>query len=214
MFNFMIEQEKFLAYLRKNWSKWLLGITCVAAIAVFVERNVSNKKTTQQRDLVVSGQIFSGIKNGKLPNDEALETISDIFKRNASLKKQYSHLYGLALLARDQKQEALEHLSSSTKSDSPQINAFNEISLLIEQGCYPEALKEAQALNEKVANDSEFQALYICNLVRTLFLAKEAGDVLETHVLFEKVQEHPLWARVDSLFQQGSLSLSDYINNG
>ena len=96
------------------------------------------------------------------------------------------------------------------EKQSENVAAFNHLTLLIEKKEYEEALTLSKELNVRLEKDKDHPSLYACNLLRTLFLAEQADDILLTKVTWDKLAMHPLWPQFEPLFQESGLTLHNY----
>jgi hypothetical protein len=83
---------------------------------------------------------------------------------------------------------------------------YGEISRLMQQGAWQEAMDRGLQLKEQLAPD---HPLYSLNLTRLGFLAQQLGDVATERTLWQEWLSSPR-PEIERLYQQGSVRLADY----
>jgi hypothetical protein len=86
---------------------------------------------------------------------------------------------------------------------------YGEISQLMNQERWDEALNQSQILRELLINTPE-HPLFMLNLTRMGFLAQEVGDHEREVAIWQQWLKSP-HAEMDLLFKEGSLTLTDYV---
>lgn len=211
----MLEENSQFTFFKRFSSKIAIFLVIIIALAIFAEKKWEHKKSGEKNDCFRAAKVFSELQMGHSLSRESLEEIGDIVGRRPYLRPKYEQLVGFALLAQQQEERALSHMAAAFKrheSAKEPVQDFAKLTLLIEQKEYEEALVLAKDLNIRFENSGEYPGLHLCNLLRTLFLAKESHDVLLTKVTWDKVERHPSWPYFAPLFQEGELTLQNYLN--
>jgi hypothetical protein len=161
--------------------------------------------------------------------DGPFETLTNIIARHPELHQKYDGLIAQILVAKGQPQIA-DSFANPTfnrieKDHLPLYLDYAKASLLSSKGLYEEALKSSLTLKEqlsKVKEDSHDETLKAYNLLRIAFLNQQLGHEQDEKLAWKEfdswvksasqdLQGKKIWASLQSNFQQGGISLVDYI---
>lgn len=200
----MQEEHKSLQFLKKHWSKLLLGFLGVASIAAWGERFLTSNHTRSTQDFLIAHQITERFERGEPLASESIEVTENILKRHPELHPKLDTVLAMTYLAQAKPEKGLPYAKAPlTHVELPAAyQSYAETSLLIAEKRYDEALTQAQAL--EADQGSTLQAL---NLLRIVSLERELGRTSDT---WERLSAHPKFDAVAALFQEGQLSLTDW----
>jgi hypothetical protein len=205
-----MEEHKFLNFLRKHWSKLLLGILAIASVAVWGERFFSSKQTQSQQDFILAHQIFERFHNGETLALESIEAAEMIVERHPELNPKYNTMLAMTYLAQ-RNPKGLFYAKTPLKHTAqilpPHYRTYAETSILIAEKKYTEAYQEAKALHAELKTDKACATLCALNLLRMLSLEMELDLPSE---VWNELKAHPAYASISPLFKEGSLSLEDW----
>jgi len=210
-----MEENKFTDFLSKHWSKLLLGVMAIVCIAVWGERFLNSNRTHSKKDFLIANQILERFRSGEPLAVESIEAAENILKRHPELHPKYDAMLATTFFANQNSTKALPYAHSIIKrvdSDLPPFyRSYSETSLLIADQKYPLAFEEAKTLNTQLENQEGYENLYAMNLLRLVFLADTIGDDTIKKQAWEKLQHLPNYSKIESLFQEGKLTLQDYL---
>lgn len=207
-----MEEHKFLDFLKRHWSKFLLCILAIACIFAWGERLFSKKKNRSQQDFLIANQIFERFQKGEPLALESIHTTESILKRHPELQPKFGPMLAMTYLAQRNPakaapyaKESLKHLPSGLP---PFYKSYGETSLLIAEKNYQEAYGQAKLLDDQLKNtENASSTLYAMNLLRLVSLESELG--IEGPA-WEELRIHPAYLSITSLFHEGSLTLEDW----
>ena len=211
----MLEENMQFAFLKKHLSKIVVLLVVATFAFFFLEKKWEGKKVTAKNDVIRATKLISEVQMGHSFPQESIDEMKSIVKKHPYLAPKYEPCLGLVLLSQRQEEESIAHIAAALKrheQEKGSLYSFNELTLLIEQKAYSQALALSRNL-EITLEGEEYPMLHCYNLLRTLFLAREANDVLLANVTWDKLQRHPSWPQLAPLFQEGDLTLHDYLHH-
>jgi len=207
----IMEENKYLKFLGKHWSKLLLGFLAIASIAVWGERRFSTNRSHSQQDFLVGNQILERFHKGEPLAVESIEATEMILERHPELHPKYDMMLAMTYLAERNPSKGLVFAKATlehARQDLPCLyQDYAKTSLLIAEKRYQEAYKEAQDLYTQLQNNKAYSILYAMNLLRLVSLELEIDATSEA---WEELKAHPAFASITPLFQEGNLSLEDW----
>jgi hypothetical protein len=211
----MEEENKFIAFVSKHWSKLLLGVLAVACLAVWAERFLKSDENQSRQDFLIVQQIFDKFQKGQNLQEESLESAENILARHPELHPKYDAMLALAFFSQAKEAEGLKYaqlLLKKVKEElPPYYEAFARCTLLISEANYSQAYKDSLALHDMLQGQQRYQNLDAMNTLRLLFLAERLGDSQQKQAFWKKLEHHPGFAALQPLFHEGTLSLEHYI---
>jgi len=209
-----MEENKIIQFFSQHWSKLLLGMLAVACVFAWTERFYKSHKSQDKQDFVVVGRIYEQFQKGETLPSESIETAEKILHRHPELHPKYDSMLALTFFSQAKTPKALEYaksLMTHTQKQLPELyQLYAQNSLLISEENLSAAFVSALALDEQLTGQSGYETLTAMNLLRLLFLADSLGYENDKQIFWEKLEKHPHFAVIDSIFQEGSLSLNDY----
>jgi hypothetical protein len=212
----MEEENKFIALLGKHWSKLLLGLLVCACLAAWSERFLRADTKQSKHDFVVVNQIFDQFQKGGILPVESIESAENILARHPELHPKYDPMLAHTFFSQAKGTQGMKYAQSIIQQvDSelpPLYKQYAYTTLLISAKNYSQAFEDSLALQERLTGQRDYQILEAMNLLRLLFLAERLGDTTQKNIFWKKLEHHPAYLCIQPLFQEGSLSLSDYVN--
>lgn len=212
----MEEENKFIALLSKHWSKFLLALLAVASIAAWTERLLNKSDSQNKQDFATVNQIFEQFQKGQYLSSASIEIAENILARHPELHPKYDAMLALTFLSQAETTEGLKYAQSLTKQVDSELPMFYknyaQTSLLISSENYSEAFTRSLALQEELKENSGYPTLDAMNTLRILFLADRLGDRTHKDASWQKLQHHPAYPTIQTLFHEGTLSLADYVS--
>jgi hypothetical protein len=209
-----MEENKFLALLSKHWSKIVLGILAIATVAVWSERLFKSNKSEKSQDFFIAQQIFERFQKGEYLAPESIEATQNILERHPELHPKYDPVLALTFFAQQKTPEGIcyaRSLINHAQQHLPDVyKEYANTTLLISEGKYEEAFREASFLEAKLSEQPGYPTLEAVNTLRLLFLAREIGNTEGQHRFWTKLSQHPSYSTLLSIFQTENLSLSDF----
>lgn len=152
-------------------------------------------------------------------------------RKTPSLEKKYAPLIASTLSLRNQTQEALVLAKESlreVKNEAPYHAAFSEVSFLIEEGQFQEALERSVTLKqqlEKLEGIGEMvgeqfstgTVLYAQNLIRIASLQKHLHNRPGERAAWDEFESYlktrgSLYAFINEAFKESGSNLSEYVS--
>lgn len=207
---------------------FLLGAFFVLIIALMTVSKLMTWRTLDaEKDFFQAEVIFhqfqktafSPTENSSARSD--IEQLKAILERHPELKPKYEGPLAQTLLIESQIPQAqlfVEDIFKRTASEHLyHYQAYTQISLLIEQRLYPEALQRTQQLKSTLDQLSEQAGplLYVFNLVRLAMLYQEMGQPQEELQAWKELENQP--QRMEAVLtasqalKVGKASLMQYI---
>lgn len=155
---------------------------------------------------------------------EALEKLQLLMKRHPDLHTKYDGALAQILLNRGEMESAQEYanlaIARTTAANQPFYTKYAQTSLLIANQQYNRALEEALLLQEQMKTQESLgysDILFAFNLLRIAFLQQQL-DLKTDEVAtwqqwkeFASKSEDPALAQALTLFNEGTISLNNYI---
>lgn len=211
----MEEENKFILFLNKHWSKLLLGVAIVVSITLWTERFYHSGEKKNTEDFLIAQQIFEKFQKGQNLPPESLESAENIIDRHPELHSKYDAMMALTFFSQAREAEGLKYAQSLLKKIDTELPSFFEkyarCTLLISEANYSQAYQDSLALYHMVRGQSGYQTLDAMNLVRLIFLAERLGDVQHKQDFWNELEHHPGFASLKSLFHEGTLNLENYV---
>ncbi len=209
-----MEENKLIALVGKHWSKILLGILAIATIAAWSERLLHSNQKENKHDFFIAQQIFERFQKGEYLPAESIESVQNILDRHPELHPKYDLVLALTFFSQQKAQEASHYARSLINHAQGHLPSaykdYAHTTLLISEGHYVQAFGAATLLEEKLSALSDCQTLDAMNTLRLLFLARQLGDVAHEKTYWAKLTAHPAYGSITSVFQVGTLSLTNY----
>lgn len=199
----ILDQHPFIVWVMEHGEKILYTLLGAFLILLFSYMWFSESSSREVSDFRSANEEFQAFQklsdytNDLSSQNEALVKLTQILQQHPSLQAKYEGLIAQALIDRNEVVQALPFAESTFrrvgKDNLPLYIDYSEITLLIGQNHYEEAIKKSITLKEKMnkllASDrsSESQLvgqnlkesfgeyLYAFNLLRIAFLQKHAG---------------------------------------
>lgn len=211
----MEEENKYLTILRKHWSKLLLGILTIACLAAWTERFLRRSENQSKQDFMLANQIFEEFQKGDYLPTESLEAAENILKRHPELHPKYDLMLSLIFFSQADPAKGKQYAESMIRSADATLPChykdYAYTTLLISEGDYAKAFEKALSLQKELCGNDNYQILEAMNTVRLLFLADYLGDKNQKELFWNQLQKHPAYPDIQPLFQEGNLSLLDYV---
>ena len=210
-----MEENKFIHFLSQHWSKFLFGILTLAVCGVWLERFSRSNQTQCKQDFLIAHQIFEQFQKGKFLPTESIESTENILKRHPELHPKYDSMLALTFFSQQNNKQASYYAQSMIKHVDAQLPApykeYAAATLLISHANYQAAFEAALALESQLKGKEGYATLDAMNTLRLLFLADKLGDSLHKNSYWKKLESHPGYASIQSVFHEGKLSLADYM---
>lgn len=211
-----MEENKLIALVGKHWSKILLGILVIAAIAAWSERLMHSNKKGNSLDFLIAQQIFERFQKGEHLPTQSIESVQNILDRHPELHPKYDLVLALTFFSQQNAQEASRYARSLINHAQGHLPNFYKdyahTTLLISEEKYVQAFDAATSLEEKLSTQTDCQTLDAMNTLRLLFLARQLGDVAHERTYWSKLTSNPAYSSIASVFQVGNVSLNDYFH--
>lgn len=238
------QDGRFSEWLASQGKNVIYGLIALLALIVIIFSFSANQKTKQEHEYLQAANDFLAFTRPSPSQDapaqqQALQRLIDIMSRHPELHAAYDGAIAQTLLNQNEIAKATPFINSTlarTRSDNlPLYTDYAKNSLLISQENFPEALKNAlalqqtmsEALNTQPADDLNFgEELFALNLFRIGILQQKLGDKAgelatwhswKQYAGLENAQSLPTKVNVlafRAVIQQlavGSFSLPDYI---
>jgi len=211
-----MEENKFITLLSRHWSKFLLGILALATLAIWSERLLNTGKSQNKHDFIIINQIFERFNRGEALSTESIESAENILTRHPELHPKYDSMLALSFLSQSQIDKGAPYAQSifeRCNSELPPLHKqYALATFLISQENYSEAFDASLDLENKLQGQKNYQILEAMNTLRLVFLAVRMGDASQKNSFWKKLEQHPAYSCVESVFHEGKISLADYIN--
>lgn len=192
-----MEENKWFQLLKKHGTKGVLGLLVVATVLIWGERLFGKKHGKNRQDYIVAAQVLQRFQQGERIELESLLNAEGIVRRHPELKASYEAMLARGFFEQNDPTKGAAYAAASLKRNETKLSApytaYAQTSLLIAEGKLDEALTEASRLQPP-----EGSILEAFNLLRIAMLSKEPD--------FSSLQNHPRFAEVAALFQEGDLS--------
>ncbi|NGX54456.1 MAG: hypothetical protein KR126chlam2_00067 [Chlamydiae bacterium] len=207
-----MDKDKFLDFLSRHLSKFLLGVALLGLLGFLFERRSSSHKIHSKQDYLIVRQIYERFRKGEPISTESLETAEKIIHRHPELRAKYDPLMAYSLLQQEKVAQALPYASSILKR--VQHYPYHDYALgtlLITEENYPEAYVQAERLEKSLGERDNYPTLRAFNLLRLVFLADELNNQELKAGYWTTLQSHAAFSEIEPLFQEGSLTLKDFV---
>ncbi len=204
-----MEENKYLNFFTKHWSKLLLGFLAIASLAAWGERFFSANRMQSQQDFLIGAQILEQFYSGNTLPIESIETAEVILERHPELHPKYDTMLAMTYLSQRNPNKGLVYAKAPLKHvelPTPYLS-YGATTLLIAEKRFDEAYQQAQALYTDLQGETTHTTLYGLNLLRLISLETEMGA---HSTLLEEFKSHPAYPEIISLFQKGTLSFEDW----
>lgn len=207
--------ESFIIFLKKHWSKCILGLLCIACIIAWTERSSTKGRAQTRQDFFVAREIWTQFQQKDELPKESIETLENIVKRHPELHAKYAPLLTSACFSEHNSDLALAHANRAIQQTKiPSFyQQYAHTSLLIAEEKNLEALNEAQTLHDDLQGKEGFEKLFAMNLIRLVFLSEKLEEPEVHQKAWSALQSLPLFPAIQGLFVEGNISLSDYMNS-
>lgn len=210
-----MEENKFLHFFKQYWSKILLGVLALACIGAWGERFFKSNRSQNRNDFLVANKIFEKLQKGERLPIESVELVEKILKKHPELHAKFDPLLAATFFSQHNVAKGLLYAHSILEKVgnylSSYYQAFANTSLCILEGHLATAFEEASLLSRQLENRPEYETLYAMNLLRLIFLADKLSFSDTKQEAWEKLKNLPFHANLEPLFQEGSLSLEEYV---
>ncbi|MCH9634253.1 MAG: hypothetical protein S4CHLAM7_09980 [Chlamydiae bacterium] len=204
--------ERFLLNILQNKKKVSKLLTLGIAFALILtlsyymlHKTKTKNYSTSKESLVSSRQSISKAelkKFKKIAKDfPTLQPMLD-----GVLAQEYTNLGQLGVA-----QNLFTRLETRQKAPVENLQAFNEITFLIEEQKYKDALDKGYALKEMLKNNSHLQTLYITQLLRLIKLEEKVGHSEQRRLLLSELQG--IEEGYKDVLQLGHLNLEAFLNH-
>lgn len=202
----------FVQFLIKNSRQIGYGALILLLVFILGYRFLAYRSSLAEKDFIAAKEAAQDLKK-----ESSLATLQSILSTHPSLQAKYDGLVGQTLLTQGKLEEAkpyIERTLARTQAEaSPSDLEYAKTSLLIAEGHYDEALKNAYLLKERDISPT----LYAFNLIRIAFLertlqnpAAEQKAWSELKEMEGKMAAHE-YNKVMTHFDDQGASLKDYI---
>lgn len=207
-----MDKNKFLDFFTRHLNKFLLGVAVLGLLGFLLEKRLNSHKIHSKQDYIIVRQIYERFRKGEPLAIESLETAEKIIHNHPELHAKYDPLMAYSLLQQEKIARALPYASSILKRvQHYPYHDYALTTLLITQENYPEAYAQAERLEKSLSESDSYPTLHALNLLRLVFLADELhNDELKTEY-WTTLQSHAAFSEIESLFQEGSLTLKDFV---
>lgn len=211
----MEAENRFILFLSRHWSKLVLTLLAVACVGAWTERFMRSGSAHKNQDFMLSQQMFDKFQQGTFLSAESLESVENILKRHPELHSKWDALLALTFFSQADAPKGIAYAQSMLNRTFGELplpyQTYAETTLLLLEEKTPEAFESALALHKQIENLAEYQTLDAMNTLRLVFLAARLGDSAQKAHFVSKLQQHPAYPTLQPLFQEGTLSLSDYL---
>ncbi len=198
----------------------LLG-ALVAAILIYKMAFGASEKSAST--FINAENAYQSFISKNHPED--LQKLNALIKEHPELHAKYDALIAQDLISQGKTEAALPYAQPSLKrtntENSPFYISYAESSLLIGEKKYAEALSAALALKDLMKKDATGNygdILYGLNIIRIGMLQKELGLAKDEAALWKEWKDYavlnkdnPEFKNLTNYFQEGKISLIDYI---
>lgn len=206
----------FVQFVIKNSRQIGYGALVLLLVIILGYRFLAYRSNLAEKDFISAKEAALGL-NDPEKSEKSLATLQSILSTHPSLQAKYDGLVGQTLLTQGKLEEAkpyIERTLTRTKSEaSPSDLEYAKTSLLIAEGKYDEALKNAYLLKESAISPT----LYAFNLIRIAFLERTLTNPVaeqqawnELKGMESKMPAHE-YNKVMTHFDDQGASLKDYI---
>jgi hypothetical protein len=206
-----------LPFLSKHWSKLLLSALTIACVVAWGERFLKKSQSQSQSDFLVANKIFEQFQRGEPLQKESIESTENLLLRHPELHAKFDPLLALTFYSHHDPVKGAHYARSLIEGSDPLLpplyKEYAETSLLIEEGKYAPAFQAALALQEKLSDLEKYPSLRTMNRLRLLLLADQLGDQAQKSIYWKELERDPAYPTIQSLFQEGCLTLKDYIES-
>lgn len=206
--------ETSIIFLKKHWSKLVLGLLCIACIIAWRDRFSTSSRAQTRQDFFVAGEIWSQFQQKGEVASESIETLENIVKRHPELHTKYTPLLMATSFSENNTATALAHANRAIhQTKLPSFyQRYAHTSLLIAEEKTQEALSDAQKLHDDLQGQEGFEKLFAMNLLRLVFLSEKLEEPVVHQKAWSALQSHALFPVIQKLFVEGDISLSNYMD--
>lgn len=238
-----LEDNPYLHWISNNGRLLLYIILGIIILAFIIYRFNSSSHTKAGNDYLLAERNYQLIQNPSAKDEksqqDALNQLGEILKRQPDLHPKYDGLLAQILLNRNEISQAKEFanlaLGRTSEENKPFYTDFTQTTLLIAEKQYAEALKTSLSLKQKMLENAQLPSnergfgdtLFALNLLRIAILQQELGstsDELQTWAEWKQYAglskekapnkniDSKAFQNVYSQFEEGKLSLINYID--
>lgn len=213
----------FTDFLQEHGQKVLIGFLVALALVVLFYRMTATQSPGSVREYIEAGKEFARFQEPSLEQEEIYEHLKAVIEEHPSLQSKYDGLIGQTLLINLHPEEAQQYISRSlqrTHMDKfPPYAQFVQATFAIADHHFSAAISDLESARKDVSH-SEDNISYALNLLREAMVNKKMGSFEQELTLLQELAnylEKPENAKVKQVlekhFQDGSISLYDYIQN-
>ena len=207
-----MEEHPFTRFLTRHALTLVVSFCLVVTGFLFFERFSTRRHNHSKRDYITALASLEHFYSGYPIDLDALESMGKLVENHPSFHPRFDTALRTSFLLSDATQKATplfeQRLRRIEGLVDPNLLSFSKTSLLIAENKLGQAYLEA----EKLATHHTGDTLETLNLLRLVFLAKEAGNVERLLSSFEQLKAQPLYNEILPLFSEGTVSLSDYVS--
>lgn len=229
-----ISDHDLLHWIMKNSTNILAGTALLLALLFFLYRMSANEKVKAENDYYTATKEYIAFlgqgESTPLTEEQAFVQLEEILNRRPELQSKYDAMIAQTFLVRENPEAAhpfAKRTFARTSQDHlPLYQRFAEITLLISEQNYPQALHETKELKEQLLQEEANQSsslLQVYNLLR-LALLEQALDHKEGEIAAWKTLDETLYStdpllstkhatlkmEMEKVFSDGTLSLKNY----
>lgn len=210
-----MEENKFLYLFSRHWSKLLLAILALACLGVWGERFFKSKNSQVKNDFLIANKMYEKLQKGERLPVESMDMIEKILKKHPELHTKFDPVLAATFFSEHNAVKGLLYAHATLEKVGNYLSSyyqtFANTSFSIIEGHYTGAFEEASSLSHQLENRPEYEALYAMNLLRLVFLADKLSLLESKQEAWEKLKSLPFHETLKTLFEEGSLTLEDYI---
>lgn len=202
-----MEEYKFTQFFSRHFWKLASMVFAALMLGIFFNRYTSSKESEKKQDFLTIKTVFEGFNRGQILSKESLDMAETILNRHPELHTQYDTSMAISFAVNGNFEKMNAFVLSS---EDPYYNSFAKATLLINQQDFPTALQEAEKLENRLKETSEFPQLRSFNLLRIAFLSKKLNNVEMQTKALATLESLKTYSQVAHLFEEGNFTLKDF----
>lgn len=234
------EEHPFMEWISKHGKNILYGLLAVLCLLFVIFLWLSQgsaEAAVDYKNATVYFQQFEKVTNTPASQEENLENLNKILAKYPDLHSKYDGKIAQTLINRNQIEKATPFVNATllrTRADGlEKYSDFSKITLLISTSQNKEALELSKTLQSKMISEKQKglsqegdDLVFAINLLRIAFLQQAIGNVDEEtkawqdwmnysslNSAIEPKFDTKAFASAASIFTDGNISLTDYINS-
>lgn len=207
-------KDKFVQFLVKHGYNALIGTGIIVVLLTAASYFFFKNKASEEKDYFFTQRIFNQFISG---NENAFKDLQKSIDKHPDLQAKYNALIAQNLLINKNVDLAQKYLKNTLGEEKLHYKMYSDVSILIAQERYDQALEKAQELNgvlseQKNSNIHYGNDLFVFNLLRIALLNQILEQQEAELLAWQELKNNtPLSEKILYVFSKDNLSLLDYI---